>query len=112
MNQSSNCTSNFEELVNMNGTVKWFKKDKGYGFIKGEDGVEYFVHYTSLPKGAFLKPDMAVTFEAAETEKGKQAKDVKVVGGQTSAPSRRGSKDDDSEMGSDSEGDADEEFDN
>ena len=32
----------------MSGTVKWFNAKKGYGFISGNDGKEYFVHYTAL----------------------------------------------------------------
>ena len=60
----------------MEGTVKWFDRKKGYGFIASEDGEDYFVHYTSLPKGAFLRENDVVSFEAAETDKGKQAKTV------------------------------------
>lgn len=32
----------------MNGTVKWFDSKKGYGFINGDDGKEYFVHWSQL----------------------------------------------------------------
>ena len=32
----------------MKGTVKMFNKEKGYGFIRGEDGKDYFFHYSVL----------------------------------------------------------------
>jgi len=32
----------------MRGTVKWFDDPKGYGWIIGEDGLEYFVHFSSI----------------------------------------------------------------
>ena len=35
----------------MNGTVKWFNKKKGYGFIEPEDGgKDVFVHITAVEK--------------------------------------------------------------
>ncbi|MDP3917438.1 MAG: cold shock domain-containing protein [Nanoarchaeota archaeon] len=64
----------------MQGTVKWFKLQKGYGFILGEDGNEYFAHHTAIPEGVVLNKDDKVEFEPSESEKGKQAKDIKVVG--------------------------------
>jgi len=62
----------------MDGTVKWFNSRKGFGFIKGEDGEDYFVHHSALPEGVFLRENDQVTFEPAQTERGKQAQDVKV----------------------------------
>ena len=38
----------------MKGTVKFFNEMKGFGFIAGEDGKEYFVHQTALGEGTTL----------------------------------------------------------
>ena len=65
-----------EEKPRLNGTVKWFDTRKGYGFITGEDGNDYFVHHTSLPEGTVLKEEDKVSFEPGETEKGRQAINV------------------------------------
>lgn len=66
----------------MNGTVKWFNTQKGYGFITGEDGNDYFVHYKQLPQGANLNENDEVSFEPVETERGKQAQNVSLGAGE------------------------------
>lgn len=63
----------------MEGSVKWFNTRKGYGFIKGDDGEEYFVHHSALPQGVFLRDNDRVSFEPADTEKGKQAQNVQLL---------------------------------
>ncbi len=75
----------------MKGKVKWYNVPKGYGFILGEDGTEYFVHFTGLVKGTKLFENDDVTFDVADTEKGKQAQNVQKLGG-SSAPPERESK--------------------
>jgi CspA family cold shock protein len=60
----------------MEGTVKWYNRKKGYGFISGDDDVEYFVHHSAVKEGTFLRDNDRVSFEPTETEKGKQAANV------------------------------------
>ncbi|MFA6088860.1 MAG: cold shock domain-containing protein [Candidatus Woesearchaeota archaeon] len=58
------------------GTVKWFNAEKGFGFVKDEDGNEYFTHHSQVQNNAVLNENDKVSFEAAENERGKQAKSV------------------------------------
>ena len=62
----------------MQGKVKWFNQEKGFGFIVGSDAKEYFVHYTQIRAEGFktLEEGNLVNFEAIEIEKGLQAKNV------------------------------------
>ncbi|MDO8508882.1 MAG: cold shock domain-containing protein [Nanoarchaeota archaeon] len=60
----------------MKGTVKFFNEVKGFGFIVGEDGKEYFVHSTGLSSGVSLREGDSVTFEVEQGEKGPKASKV------------------------------------
>ena len=63
------------------GTVKWFNATKGYGFITGEDGTDYFAHFGEIEMDGFkkLEENQSVTFEVGEGEKGPVAKDIKAA---------------------------------
>ncbi len=65
----------------MNGTVKWFNNQKGYGFISDENGNDVFVHYTGLDMEGFktLDEGQAVEFDVVDGNKGSQAVHVKRV---------------------------------
>ncbi len=60
----------------MKGKVKFFNGDKGFGFIAGDDGKEYFVHSTGLSAGVTLREGDAVNFEIEQGDKGPKATKV------------------------------------
>ena len=62
----------------MFGKVKWFSKQKGYGFIEKENGGDVFVHFSSIMGDGFrtLEEGQAVQFELTEGERGEQAANV------------------------------------
>ena len=63
----------------MKGTIKWAGK-KGYGWITGQNGQDYFLHISSLLASSApfdtLKPGQPVVFEVEETSKGPRATQV------------------------------------
>jgi len=61
----------------MDGKVKFFNAEKGFGFIAGDDSKEYFVHKSSLEADASLKENDAVTFDVEEGDRGPKAVNVK-----------------------------------
>ncbi|NMA69624.1 MAG: cold shock domain-containing protein [Desulfitobacterium sp.] len=64
----------------MLGKVKWFSKQKGYGFIEGEEGQDIFVHYTSIQGDGFrtLEEGQGVEFEIIQGPRGEQATNVQI----------------------------------
>lgn len=67
----------------VNGTVKWFNEEKGYGFIQQDNGgPDVFVHFRAINAEGrrTLIEGQKVTFEVGEGQKGPQAENVTVVG--------------------------------
>ncbi len=60
------------------GTVKWFDKGLGYGFLGRSTGKDVFCHYTAIDSEGFriLRPDQTVVFEIRDTERGPEAVNV------------------------------------
>ena len=65
----------------MNGEVKFFNRKKGFGFIKGEDEKEYFVHFSALTEGTMINDNDKVTFDPSEGDRGLQAQNVSLAQG-------------------------------
>ena len=64
-----------------NGTVKWFKAEKGYGFITGEDGKDVFVHFSAIQMEGYkvLEEGQKVSFDVTQGDKGLQASNVRLA---------------------------------
>ncbi len=62
----------------MQGTVKWFNPNKGFGFIETENGRDIFVHYSAINDEGFktLHEGDRVAFEVVEGARGEQAANV------------------------------------
>lgn len=65
--------------MSITGIVKWYNKEKGYGFISGNNGDEVFVHRSQIKENTHekqLHEGESVTFDIVEKEKGLSAINV------------------------------------
>jgi CspA family cold shock protein len=60
----------------MKGTIKWYNARKGYGFVRGEDEKEVFVHRSALPEGMTLNEGDQISYDVENSDKGLQAKNI------------------------------------
>ncbi|MGI5823402.1 MAG: cold shock domain-containing protein [Firmicutes bacterium] len=62
----------------MQGRVKWFNAEKGYGFIESEEGGDVFVHFSAIQGEGFktLEEGEEVTFDVVQGNRGLQAENV------------------------------------
>lgn len=64
----------------MVGTVKFFNEERGFGFLIGDDGNDYFCHYSNIQMEGhrILFEGQSVQFEPSKNEKGLLAKNIMV----------------------------------
>ena len=65
--------------MSMQGKVKWFNDQKGYGFITPDDGTpDVFVHHSVIQGNGFrsLSENQTVHFDLLQTDKGPKAANV------------------------------------
>ncbi|MBA2175405.1 cold shock domain-containing protein [Halobacillus locisalis] len=62
----------------LQGTVKWFNAEKGFGFIEVEGQDDVFVHFSAIQGEGFktLEENETVDFEIVEGDRGPQAANV------------------------------------
>ncbi len=65
----------------MNGTVKWFNSEKGFGFITTEEGNDVFAHFSQINKEGFktLEEGQKVSFNVVNGAKGPQAENITIL---------------------------------
>jgi superfamily II DNA/RNA helicase len=63
--------------------VSFFNDSKGFGFASDDKGDDLFIHFSSIVGDGFksLSQGQKITFEEAQGPKGREAKNVRVVGG-------------------------------
>ncbi len=64
------------------GVVSFFNDSKGFGFASDDKGDDLFIHFSSIVGDGFksLSQGQKITFEEAQGPKGREAKNVRVVG--------------------------------
>ncbi len=72
-------------------TVSFFNDSKGFGFATDERGDDLFIHFSNIVGDGFrsLSQGQRITFEEASGPKGREARNVRVVGAGASSGSRR-----------------------
>ena len=62
----------------MQGKVKWFNSDKGFGFIEREGGDDVFVHFSAIQMDGYksLEEGQLVEFDIVKGDRGPQAANV------------------------------------
>lgn len=65
----------------MQGKVKWFNSEKGFGFIARENASDVFVHFSAIKAEGYrtLTEGQIVEFDIISTDRGEQAAEVVVV---------------------------------
>jgi len=58
------------------GTIKIWKDSEGWGFIKGDDGEDYFLNIANVRMGQSIQLNCRVHFDVNQGQRGLEAENV------------------------------------
>jgi CspA family cold shock protein len=63
------------------GSIKWFSREKGYGFVEDDEGGDVFVHFSAVSIDSLqeMKEGRRVEFDVVAGERGPQADAVRAL---------------------------------
>ena len=62
-----------------NGKVKFYNKEKKFGFITGDDGKDYFFHASEISSDIYLRDGDKVEFKVVEGDRGPKAAEISLI---------------------------------
>ena len=70
-----------EQQSHLQGVVKWFNAQKGFGFLTSQSGEDVFVHFSAIQSEGFKSLDegQSVQFDVKRTPKGLSAENVTII---------------------------------
>ena len=60
----------------ISGTIKKWNDSKGWGFIEGDDGEDYFLNIANIRKGQSVRVNCRVKFDVNQGHRGPEAENV------------------------------------
>ncbi|MEW6346263.1 MAG: cold shock domain-containing protein [Paraburkholderia sp.] len=78
----------------MRGTVKWFSQEKGFGFVVGQDNIDYFVGVRDVSGTTLPENGDTVEFEITHGNRGPRATKVTIIQRTATPAQTRHSNDD------------------
>ncbi|WP_137486266.1 cold shock domain-containing protein, partial [Escherichia coli] len=60
----------------MEGVIKWFSEEKGYGFITAANNIDYYFHVSDIKGSLLPEKGQNAHFNAESTSKGHRAKNI------------------------------------
>ena len=60
----------------ISGMIKRWNSSKGWGFIEGDDGEDYFLHISKIRTGQDIKHNCRVKFDVKQGQQGPEAENV------------------------------------
>ena len=69
-----------EQQSHLQGVVKWFNAQKGFGFLTSQSGEDVFVHFSAIQSEGYKSLDegQSVQFDLKRTPKGLSAENVTI----------------------------------